>query len=139
MREDVRSVVLWDPVVNGNDYVEERIAAQGEAERWFLTPKRRRPGEDNLNLLGFPLTPAMRGSIEAIGPAQYEQPTRASVSVFYSDVPPAAEQLHRALRTGGTPFRTEMMLGQPPWRESKTIVNGGLPFAVIERMVETLT
>ena len=127
-----------DPVVNGRNYVSDYVAAQSEIERWFLTPKPLPPPNGDLNLLGFPLTTSMRLSIEAIESSHFAQPTGARVTLFYSEPPAEVERLHQALEASGTTFRAETVPGQPPWRESKAIVNGGPPFAIVERMVETL-
>ena len=139
MRPDVAAVMMWDPVVIGVRYVRELVEVQEASERWFLTPRPKGASLDGrLNLLGFPMTPAMRQSIEVIAPAQFAKPTAAPVTLLYSEMPAGVEELHRALESGGTRFQTEVMLGQPPWRETKTIVNGGMPFAVVERLVELL-
>ena len=40
-RLDVNTAVLWDPVVNGTEYVRELLAAQAATDRWSVTPIRR--------------------------------------------------------------------------------------------------
>ena len=138
-RPDVHTTVLWDPVVNGAEYMRELRAAQAETDRWSLTPWHRAAvsGRDQ-DLLGFPLTVAMRASIEAVGPDIFTQPTKAHVKLFYSDARPAQESLHDALHAAGTPFHSEIISGQTPWREDEAIGAGGLPVMVLERMVEIL-
>jgi uncharacterized protein len=138
-RSDVHSTVLWDPVVHGEDYVRELVAAQAEADRWLLTPVRRETSRDRAqDLLGFPLTVAMRTSIEAVRPELFSRRTAAHVKLFYSDALPGQEQSHDALRAAGTPFHAETIRGQTPWREDESIGAGGLPVLVLERMVEIL-
>jgi pimeloyl-ACP methyl ester carboxylesterase len=137
-RPDVRTVVMWDPVVNGRDYVRGFIAAQAETERWFLTPRPSRSATDELDLLGFPLTATMRSSIEAIEPSHYRQAATADVALFYSEMPTDVERLHQVLKASGTSFHAETVPGQPAWRETRTVVNGGAPFAMVERIVERL-
>lgn len=139
-RSDVHTVVLWDPVVDGRQYVRDLVAAQAEIDRWSLWPRRVRPAADgSLDLLGFPLTPAMRQSVEAVAATEFRKPTNARVQVFYSDVlRPGRDGLHAALRAAGTPFHVEAMPGQTPWREDETVGTGGLPLLVLERMVAVL-
>ncbi len=136
---DVHSTVLWDPVVNGADYIRELRAAQAETDRWSLT-RLSRPSADApvQDLLGFPLTAAMRASIAAVTPDMFTQPTKAHVKLFYSDTRPGQERLHDALHAAGTPFHAEIIPGQTPWREDEAIGAGGLPVRVLERMVEIL-
>lgn len=138
-RKDVHTVVLWDPVVHGKEYVREMIAAQAETDRWSLTPMRRRAAADTVqDLLGFPLTLGMRTTIEAIRPESFAPPATAHVKLFYSDSLPGQDALHDALRATGTPFHAETIRGQTPWREDEGIGAGGLPVLVLERMVEIL-
>jgi uncharacterized protein len=138
-RTDVHTTVLWDPVVDGREYVRELEAAQAETDRWSLTRAQRAvvAGRDQ-DLLGFPLTVGMRASIEAVGPDMFSQPTKAHVKLFYSDARPTQESLHDALHAEGTPFHSEIIPGQTPWREDESIGAGGLPVLVLERMVEIL-
>ena len=138
-RRDVHTTVLWDPVVTGTEYVRELHAAQSETDRWTLTPVRRQLTDERVqDLLGFPLTTAMRRSIEAVGPDTFTQPTKAHVKLFYSDARPGQEALHNALHASGTPFHAEIITGQTPWREDEDIGAGKLPVLVLERMVEIL-
>lgn len=138
-RPDVHAAVLWDPVVRGDGYVRELAAAQVETDRWSLSGKRTRLVPDRVvDLLGFPLTPAMRRSIEEVGPGEFGRATRAQVKLFYSDALPGHEELDAALRGAGTSVHVETMPGQTPWREDEAIGTAGLPFLVLERMVESL-
>lgn len=138
-RADVHTAVLWDPVVDGAGYVDELYAVQAEADRWSLSaPPVRGRADRTADLLGFPLTPAMRRSIEAVSAAEFGAPTRADVRLFYSDAPPAREALLAALGAAGTSFRVETIPGQTPWREDEGTGVGALPLLVLERMVEVV-
>lgn len=138
-RSDVHSTVQWDPVANGSEYIRELSSAQSEADRWLLTPVRRETSRERAqDLLGFPMTVAMRESIEAVQPDRFARPTTAHVKLFYSDALPGQEQIHDALRSAGTPFHAETIRGQTPWREDEAIGAGGLTVLVLERMVEIL-
>ncbi len=138
-RADVHTTVLWDPIAHGIEYVRELEAAQADIDRWSLMPVRRDARtEPDCTLIGFPLTAAMRASIEAVTPALFTQPTKAHVKLFYSDARPTHDALHDALRAAGSPFHSEIIPGQTPWREDEAIGAGGLPVLVLERMVELL-
>lgn len=138
-RTDVHTTVLWDPVIDGNDYVLELRSAQAELDRWQLTPLPKRAStEQAQDLLGFPLTTAMRHSIVAVRPDTFTQPTKAHVKLFFSDARAGQEKLHAELHSAGTPFHAEIIPGQTPWREDEGIGAGKLPVLVLERMVEIL-
>lgn len=69
VRSDVESLVLWEPVVDGRTYIEQGLAAHktwNEAYRvWRLAPPVPPPPE-HPELLGFPLTDAMRRTISSV-------------------------------------------------------------------------
>ncbi len=135
-REDVRKVVLWDPVVNGARYLSDLVKAQAEVDRWSLSrPRNRMSANGTLDLLGCPLTPAMRVSVEGVRPAEFQRASQADVTLFHSDSLPERAQLVRALEAGGAGFRVEETSGQT-WREDDAQFAGSLPHAVLERMVE---
>ncbi len=138
-RPDVRAAVLWDPVVDGADFVREMEAAQRDHNRWALTPRRARPpGDPTVDLLGFPLTPAMRASVETVRAADYGRPTAARVTLFHSAVDASAAALHAALRGAGTPFHAETLGIAPPWREDEETWMAALPVAALERVLEVM-
>lgn len=65
--DDIASLVLWDPVVKGGDYAQERLAMHKE----WLNLQRPRPAPEELEadggeVLGFPLTAAQREELAGI-------------------------------------------------------------------------
>lgn len=138
-RRDIHTTVLWDPITQGRRYVGELEAAQADIDRWSLMPVQADTGVGHgRSLLGFPMTSRMRSSIEAVGADMFSQPTKAHVKIFFSDAHPGQEALHDALHAAGTPFHSEIIPGQTPWRDDESIGAGGLPVLVLERMVEIL-
>lgn len=136
---DVHTIVLWDPVVYGDRYLKEMQAAQSEIERWAVNPIRRVSARaDVQDLLGFPLTKAMRQSIEVIRPELFAHAGTAQIKLFYSDNSSSQRELQDALHAAGMQFHAETILGQTPWREDEAIGAGALPVLVLERMVEIL-
>ena len=138
-QRNIHTAVLWDPITDGGRYVRELEAAQADINRWSLMPVRPETGvRQDPTLLGFPMTSRMRSSIEAVGADMFSQPTKAHVKIFFSDANPAQGSLHDALHAAGTPFHSEIIPGQTPWRDDESIGAGGLPVLVLERMVEIL-
>jgi len=144
-RDDVDAVVMWDPVIDGTQYLRALVSAQVEIDRWWLSSRHRRRSPDlhdkrgTIDLLGFPLTAAMRRSIEAITLGDYARPTSARVSVFYSRVDPDEASLRATFASAGTVAASETMVGQTPWRDDESMIAGELPFAMLERMVEVVS
>jgi alpha/beta superfamily hydrolase len=138
-RSDIHKIVMWDPVVKGARYLSDLVRAQAAIDRWSLErPRSRLSANGTLDLLGCPLTPAMRVSIEGVRPAEFQRPIQAQVTVFNSDSLPERAQLVRALEIGGTGFRLEETSGLT-WREDDAQFTGTLPHAVLERMVEVFS
>lgn len=142
-RGDVDAVVMWDPVLDGTRYIETLVGAQHEIDRWWLSRRQPRHASnlsaDAIDLLGFPLTQAMRQSVAVIKADDYRQPTRAHVFVFFSDNDPAAAVLQQTFQAAGTTVVMETMAGQTPWREDEGGVTGQMPFPMLERMVEVVS
>jgi pimeloyl-ACP methyl ester carboxylesterase len=142
-RGDVDAVVMWDPVIDGARYIQNLLGAQDEIDRWWLSPRQTRrvapASMEAIDLLGFPLTSAMRRSVAAITPADYRQSTRARVFVFFSDLDPADAVLQQSFESTKTVVAIETMAGQTPWREDEGGVPGQMPFPMLERMVEAVS
>ena len=142
-RPDVRAAVLWDPVIDGAAWVRELATEQAEYDRWSLTP-RRVPGEGHgtVDLLGFPLTAAMRTSVERLSPAWYERPTAARATLLHSSERTAraqpAEALRAALARAGVPHRGEMLGIPTPWHTDDVTGVAAPPLAALERVAEAL-
>lgn len=142
-RGDVDAVVMWDPVVDGKQYLEALVSAQFEIDRWWLSPgngKRRidLSKRGTVDLLGFPMTDAMRATIEKITPADYRRPTKSRVFTFYSRVDPDEAALRESFEAAQTTLMSQTMIGQTPWRDDEAAIAGQLPFAMLQRMVEVV-
>ena len=139
LRDDVPAVMMWDPVVNGAAYMEELLSAQAEIDRWSVSPVRpRRPSDEPVDVLGFPLTQQMRSSIETVKLEEFAQPVRAQVYLYYSSELPEQVSLQESLTGGGTEFHTETMPGRSPWYDDEPLGAAGIPSTMLDRMVEQL-
>lgn len=85
-RSDLRGVVLWEPIVDGKAYVEELLRMH---QKWLrdTLPK---PGPSGGNsgdheILGFPLTHALRGGLEKIDLSALKQRPAKNVFIIESD------------------------------------------------------
>ena len=58
-RTDIEAVVMWDPVVNGRSYLEEQVPAAALA-------RGAADAEATIGVMGFPLTPVLRGELERL-------------------------------------------------------------------------
>jgi len=66
-RTDIESLVLWEPILNGRDYLREgMIAHQAWLNAQGFGSSRVDSSDGTREMLGFPLTQAMRASIERL-------------------------------------------------------------------------
>jgi len=136
-RPDICAVSMWDPVVDGAQYVRELIEAQQEIDRWSLTCAKPRASKARvLNLIGYPLTSAMRSSIEAVETDEFTRPTKSRITLFQSSSSPDRPLLSRALQAASNTVQFELVPEHTSWLENDNFAAGGLPYATVERMVE---
>jgi hypothetical protein len=86
-REGVDSMVLWDPVVNGRNYLEDLFSLQREMLRFRPRPKRGKRSEDCMEILGFPLSRFLRNEIEKINLLQLAVRPARNVLIIRSEEP----------------------------------------------------
>jgi uncharacterized protein len=66
LRDDVASLVLWDPVIHGSRYLEGLVSFQKEMSRFRPKPPRSQRTEWPLDIIGFPVTRALYEEIDSI-------------------------------------------------------------------------
>lgn len=133
-RDDVETVVLWDPVVHGAEYVAELLAASDDVQAG------RPSGPDvTVGVMGFPLTPSFRRSLSAIDLATspHQLPKR-SVLVVSSDRPEYARLVASAAGRGSTMVRRDVP-SPGNWGEVDDNGSALIPVALIQAIVQDLT
>jgi len=66
-RQDLAAMVLWDPVISGPRYVGELLALQRDMLRYaHVKAEGKADGEAPTEILGFPLTEALRSELEQL-------------------------------------------------------------------------
>jgi pimeloyl-ACP methyl ester carboxylesterase len=137
-RPDVRTTVLWDPVINGAQYINELVSAQQEVDRWNLGRSLPKGGVGSWHLLGFPMTRAMRESVEAVQLSEFGLRCETRLHLYYSDSGRDHRVLQDALQRAGTPFHAETLEGQTPWLDEESTAVGTVAARVLQRMVEAI-
>jgi pimeloyl-ACP methyl ester carboxylesterase len=66
VRNDVASLVLWDPVINGRKYLRNLVSFQKEMSRFRPKPPQSHPTEWPIDIMGFPVTKALYEEIASI-------------------------------------------------------------------------
>ncbi len=130
-RSDIDKLVLWDPVVKGKRYLLELI----ERHRALLEsrPKPRDLPEHDppLELLGVPLTPKLRESLEAIDLLTLQRSPAKSVLVVSSDAGPDALSLRDHLGRIGAPPDYQHIPGSRVWIKEHDLEQAIVPHATV--------
>jgi len=89
-RADLESLVLWDPVVSGNGYLDSLLRLQKEMLRFRPKPTTAQEPQGHLDVLGFPLSRFLCAELEKIELLPIMGSPARNVLVIQSD-PTASE------------------------------------------------
>jgi pimeloyl-ACP methyl ester carboxylesterase len=125
--DDVDRLVLWDPVVQGQEYAAElsRLAPGGA------------DGDGTVEVLGFPLTERMAREIRAVDLLELVPRLPERTFVVASQRLASHGALRAALeqsRRSGTAF--EEIPSPPAWTEEGNIGVGAIPVSVLQRIAQ---
>jgi hypothetical protein len=97
-RPDLEALVLWDPVVDGKNYVHHLIMQHQE---WLKDGGARatlpQPNEQALEVLGFPINAGLKKSLEQIDLLSIRRPLAKHVLTLESDKMFSGTRLHDRL------------------------------------------
>jgi pimeloyl-ACP methyl ester carboxylesterase len=127
-RRDVESLVLWDPVVQGKEYVDELLRA---------SPLSRSGPADVHEVLGFALTERMSRELESIDLVEQVPSLPARTLVIASEALRSHASLQPALAgRQGQPLPLEFIEAPPAWLEHRSTGIGAIPVNVLQRIVQ---
>ena len=135
-RGDIERLVLWEPVVNGRAWVEEGLASHRASRNGPLvrsTPARDGPVE----MLGFPLTPALRAGIEAIDLRALPASPAVRVLVVQREPTREGDELCRQLSRLGTTVDHEHIAEPAIWLR-RDMDQATVPPRTLDRVVAWL-
>jgi pimeloyl-ACP methyl ester carboxylesterase len=126
-RSDVEQVVLWDPIIDGTQYVQDQLVVH-EGER------RRRGGPANAETAGvhgFPLTRAMRAAIEPIDLLTWPG-GNSRIEIVTSAEREDARDLAGRLAGRGRAVRAQVFPSNGNWAESDAFGSALIPQGIIQ-------
>ena len=127
-RGDVRRLVLWDPVVWGEEYLAELLRTPGTA--------RFPEGREMIGVRGYPFTRELFEGIRTIRLDEEVAGSGAPVALVISHEDSAFDRLERALRTSGREVGVELVPSDGNWGEGDEFGSVHLPEGIIQRVVE---
>jgi len=124
VRNDVKSMVLWEPIVNGKDYVKELIARHQEwllQHEWvkdiLIVEKQNNENKTQLEILGFPMTSVLRQDLEQIDLMNTQQCVVKQVFIVDGEGKSDALPMSDLLMTFGIQLDYEATPGSQFWRQ----------------------
>jgi alpha/beta superfamily hydrolase len=126
-RHDIDTLVLWDPIVTGDEYLQEIARLSGEGSPGTPAPSR--------EIHGFVLTDRLERSLRSIDLlAHLPTPPRRTLAVATQPLPShPALQTALSERTGSV---LETMPTPPAWFEDANTGVGATPVKVLERIAQ---
>ena len=136
-RDDVDCVVMWDPVVSGKSYLEELMPAPALAEAGEAAAPAPGPGE-TLGIMGFPVTPVLRGELERFTLFEVAAPagSKRRVVVSHEREEYSAAGRHRP---DGASVSYELSLAEGNWNEVDDYGGVLIPQRLIQGIVAWLS
>ena len=126
-RSDVDRLVLWDPVVNGRDYLHELNTQHHEWLRGSFAKERdtERPA-DASEVLGFEMSGSVRDAVGKADLLHLSEPPAQRVLIVETKSLSAGHPLHRHLEQLGATVDTQHIAAAAAWQKSKAGVEGDL-------------
>ena len=137
-RGDIDSIVLWDTVIDGKNYLQELTRTH---EEWlqgsFATPRSVYSNHYSSEILGFPLTELLKGEIADINLLALDRKPSNNVFVIESQNRNQAGQLCEYLKRINVEPRYKLVPCSKAWIKNKHGDRGGLvPIPILKAIVE---
>lgn len=129
--DEIDDLVLWDPVVEGAEYLEAIRQSSAHLDEGIAPPE----GPDGIGpdeVMGFPLPDGLRAEIEGIDLPARVPDMRSRCLVAVSEPLGSHDRLAAALEPLGPDATLESFDDHRPWRENWPVDTGRLPTRVLE-------
>ena len=131
MRSDINRLVLWDPIITGDAYINEML--QG-----FLEESPNTPIEGTIGVNGFPLTKLMRENFKQINLVTADQPKSESLYFVTSNERDEFNQLKQSLEQLPVNMSYSHIPIEGNWNEVDNFGGVLLPQEIIQSIIAWL-
>ena len=100
-RDDIDSLVLWEPILSGQIYLRELSALQKEALRLRPRPARRADRQTQFEVIGFPLSQTLYNELEGLDLSAVPQTSAKRILALQTDQARTGDSLATHLRQNG--------------------------------------
>ena len=139
-RGDVDGMVLWDPVVSGQAYVEELETLHHEMLRHaHVKPRSRIDGQKYAERLGFPLTDHLLIDLQNIDLLAVEEKPANQMLVVESHKEAGQPSLHEHLQTIGVPVTYQHTPSPDLWIWIENFGKVRVPHQILQSMISWIS
>lgn len=138
-RSDVESLVLWEPVLDGKQHLDEGMAAHrawNDTYRVWRSAHQTRTWNGNAEMQGFPITEAMRRSVSSVDLTRLPR-TAPTVLLVERESVVGGQQLKEHLVTLGARVDHEVVPEPEIWK-SQELDQAVVPRQTLDRIVTWL-
>jgi pimeloyl-ACP methyl ester carboxylesterase len=135
-RSDIEAVVLWDPVVDGKDYLNDLIAQHQEwlNDRPRSTPPPD-PSKEMLEVLGFPIGPALEENLKQLNLLHVKTCPARRVLTLETDITGHGRQLNDYLKEVGWDSEYQHISAPRVWQRRTGYDNAVVPLQTLQGIV----
>jgi pimeloyl-ACP methyl ester carboxylesterase len=130
-RDDVRQVVLWDPVLSGHDYVARLLEVQDQWRQGRPAVRFPRGYVPPPELIGFPLPDAVRAEYEQLDLSSVRLPRDARFDVVLSSEDQRAP-VEACMRALGVPVQVQVVPSAGDWHRPSAVHLALLPHEILQ-------
>lgn len=137
-RDDLESLVLWDPVVDGGRYA-DALAEEGLSHESYRSETLRPRDDGAVGVLGFPLTTAVRRGLASMDLTTVCLPERTKTLIIVPQDTSGYRDLHSALSSTSRNVEYRCVPTEGNWNEVDANGSALIPQAVIQTVVKYLS
>lgn len=139
-RKDVKKVVLWDPILDGREYLSSLLNRPGVQDLSGNPdlPENHR-GEEVFEVMGFPITPPVREGMEAIHPLLLGSGLPPTLLISTVPDPERYSGIEKALQDSDVENSFETFGGPEAWIEEGDFGTSGMPVVALRRISDWVT
>ena len=124
-RDEVRRLILWDPVISGSEYFAEVLPGP--------------PPSGTVGIEGYPFSVELRAALEGIDlRSQLSEGNPIPTDILVSAERPSYRELHEALSGAGRPSRLDVVPSPGNWSEVDPFGDALIPQDIIRAVVDRL-
>ncbi|MDZ7269338.1 MAG: alpha/beta hydrolase [candidate division KSB1 bacterium] len=136
-REDVTSLILWEPVVSGAQYLQRLLK---DHEQWGIDAGlKSKPANGNLEVLGFPLPASLRHSLTRLNLLALSSLLAKRIFLVVNEEKPGDLELRNHLAQFASAIDYQQISGLKVWAKQAGADKGMVPAQILHTLVAWLS